>query len=841
MFVPESPFLETTAFASFEDEAAGQAFAPSPWSEMESPFINQIGDAAVATGEAGEITRYLAETYEEEFNEAVHELVNEGFAADDRPREATPQAEAMEAERRLTELYAPVERAAEQMYERLAEHLSRFDAGALSEAEVEATLEQAAPTPAGLSPAGEQFIGKLWRKAKRAVGGAIRMVGRGVSAVGRAVLGPIIRRLKKLVRPLLRSVIRFALNRLPTQLRPLAQRLARRLFGQGVAGEVTEAEQAIHTAALATHDAAPVQLEFDLATAEALLEAGRPEGESPGNASGEAEAQSTDPVTALREARERFVQQFTALAPGQDPKPLLEEFIPAAIMALRPIARAAVAIIGRQRVVNFLAKFLAKLITRFVGQEAATQLSRAVVSIGLKLLGMEAPVGGDRRIAGETLAATLEQTLVNLSQEPESTFENEFLMETAAQEAFEQAALANFPQSLLRPDLLQQQVAGGGALPPGMWVSLPRGGRTEYKKFSHVVDRTIRPETAAAIRTFGNATLADFFRDYLGLPEGRPVTAKVHLYEAVFGTWLGRIAQLERTVPGLGSASRATRAKFHPLTPPTALALDLGGVGVDVPEVFLAGGEVIAIKQRFFYLELPGQSGGGGGNACARVSQVSVSWDLGRGEIRFGVYLSEAHAQQVATRLRQGQNVRAAATLIFNVLRAGLNTAVAGQLRRRDREVNEAVNAEQFLGAVLGRVVGVGRAVAGAVAGAGGAAAQAARGLLGGGGGAAAAGGGSGVVGFAAEQIASWLIGKLLDWVTAKLMEFLTASAQDLIRAADNAACGLTLMVKLTRVPAATLIQRAFRGDLPSPADLFRAATGLPAVEFRIQPGFHAA
>jgi len=834
-FVPESPFLESTAFASFEDEAASQVFSPSPWSDMESPFLNQIGDAAGATGEAGDITRYLAETYEEEFNEAVHELVNEGFAADDRPSETTPQAEAMKAERRLTELYAPVERAAEQMYERLAEHMSRFDAGALTEAEVEATLEQAAPTPAG-----EQFIGKLWRKAKRAVGGAIRMVGRGVSAVGRAVLGPIIRRLKKLVRPLLRSVIRFALNRLPTQLRPLAQRLARRLFGQGVAGEVTEAEQAIHTAALATHDAAPVQLEFDLATAEALLEAGRPEGESPGNASGEAEAQSTDPVTALRDAHERFVQQFTALAPGQDPKPLLEEFIPAAIMALRPIARAAVAVIGRQRVVNFLAKFLAKLITRFVGQEGATQLSRAVVSIGLKLLGMEAPVGGDRRVAGETLAATLEQTLVNLSQEPESVFANEFLMETAAQEAFEQAALANFPQSLLRPDLLQQQVAGPAPLPPGMWVSLPRGGRTEYKKFSQVVDRTIRPETATAIRTFGNATLADFFRDYLGLPEGRPVTAKVHLYEAVFGTWLGRIAQLERTVPGLGSTSRVTRAKFHPLTTHTALALDLGGVGVDVPEVFLAGGEVIAIKQRFFYLELPGQ-GGGGGSACARVSQVSVSWDLGRGEIRFGVYLSEAHAQQVATRLRQGQNGRAAATLIFNVLRAGLNTAVAGQLRRRDREVIEAVNAEQFLGAVLGRVVGAGRAVAGAVAGAGGAAAQAARGLLGRGGATAAAGGGGGVVGFAAEQIASWLIGKLLDWVTDKLMEFLTGAAQDLIRAADNAACGLTLMVKLTRVPAAALIQRAFRGDLPSPADLFRAATGQPAVEFRVQPGFHAA
>ena len=60
----------------------------------------------------------------------------------------------------------------------------------------------------------------------------------------------------------------------------------------------------------------------------------------------------------LDDARDRFIQELDNLKPGESPEPYVQNFLPAVL----PVLRLGVRLIGRPRVVNFLAQLLAKLI-----------------------------------------------------------------------------------------------------------------------------------------------------------------------------------------------------------------------------------------------------------------------------------------------------------------------------------------------------------------------------------------------------------------------------------------------------------------------------------------------
>ena len=133
----------------------------------------------------------------------------------------------------------------------------------------------------------------------------------------------------------------------------------------------------------------------------------------------------------LQRARERLVGELGRLQQGQDATPVIQNFLPAALLALQPIAKIAVTIIGRPKVVDFVAKLLAKLIERYVGAEGAQALSRAVADVGLSLIGLEVTDPDRERVGYETLGTTLEQTVTNLLAQPEYMFESPALLEAA--------------------------------------------------------------------------------------------------------------------------------------------------------------------------------------------------------------------------------------------------------------------------------------------------------------------------------------------------------------------------------------------------------------------------
>src|SRR6185436_15700916 len=79
----------------------------------------------------------------------------------------------------------------------------------------------------GGSPAAEEFLGKLLKKAKSAVRGAVSLAKKGLKAVSNVLPHTwILRKLLGLVRPLLQRVLRFAVDKLPVALQPMARQLA---------------------------------------------------------------------------------------------------------------------------------------------------------------------------------------------------------------------------------------------------------------------------------------------------------------------------------------------------------------------------------------------------------------------------------------------------------------------------------------------------------------------------------------------------------------------------------------------------------------------------------------
>jgi hypothetical protein len=794
---PESPFLgsqltEAPEAPGFE----GPAFEASLTAE--SPFTP--GETLVAESEstlAGEFHQLLAELYDSEFNQALLELSEAAAEAAAESPFVQGEAASGEADRYVREWLEPVQRDAEAMLEAIGEALERHDVAQLTEQELNELFAQHEPVATGENPAFENFLGGLWRKAKAAVSGAVDLAKKGIAAVGRLIpIGPILEKLKALVRPLLERVLQMALNRLPPGLRPAAEQLARRLFGEAAQ---EDAPHEVTVGVPTTGEVHEVQREFDANAARLLFAADEEDREATVAEANAATAQEADPINALNAAREHFVAELQALPPGGDPRPAVENFLPA-VMAVLPFVRLGISLIGRDRVVNFIAQYVAQLIRPYIGDLAPT-LSQAIVSTGLKLMTLEAPPN-EREVAGTVIAGTVEDTVWRLAEAGSETFEDAYLLEAAVATAFNEAAAANFPQVLVKPEYRETTV---GELPvgvgptagAGMWVLRPQV--QSYRKYTKVLRARITPNIANHVRTFGGTPLAAFLRDRYGITGD--TTAPVHLYEAIPGTTLGRIARLEKRTPGLGK--REWYWKLQPLTPEAAgMLLGEPGLGRAVAARFLARPERICVGERFYYLELPDRRPSGGKPRVS--SQVNVLVHFPSNEIRVAVYLSEADAQQVAAALRTN-NIIGALRLLSAVAGAGVNTALSTNPLGHLKWVDEvAYEDESAILSLFGNVAQH--------------------------------------LGISAADVRKYIIQKALEWVLSALKAYLQQRAQDFIAAADKHANGMTIIVHLRQPPGMALLRALYRGDKVAG---FRSLGGLfpgvPVSAVDIVPGFRNA
>lgn len=767
-FEVETPFAESTATT----ESAPATLGFLPWTEVTTPFAETLAEAE-AEGEAGEI---IAEAFEsirdEQFDEALAELIAETAEAADTRLAGEQPMQLAEQRRQLADTHlAPIGTEAERCVQRFADHVQNLDLEGLAPDQLDEVLDRFEVGGLGVTPAGEEFIGGLLKKAKNVVKTVVSTAGK-IAKAALPILGPILNKLKALVRPLLQRVLAIAINKLPAPLHAPARALARRFgIGEAETEELvdSEGEEEFLTASFAPTPVTAADPEtlaetLDAALAESVLGGEVLEqGESFGHDSeGGAPPPASNELEALAEARSAFIDRLQAASEGEDLTPAIDQFLPAILPALRLGVR----LVGRPRVVGFLSGFLAKLIGQWVGPQLSGPLSSAIVDVGLRIIGLEQGRPGEleQEAAPATLAATVEDTVRRLSEQPAEFFEDEDLLQVGLAEAFEQAVAANFPATLVRPDLQIAPSLGGS------FVVRHARRAYAYKKFSRVPEIELTAAVAASITTFDGVKLDAALRaSGISLP-GR---FRVHLFEAGPGTTLPRLARTERI--GGAAFPRGAHQQLHALTVQAAgLLLREPRLGVDVPSRFLVSRHRISVGQRFFHLEPVGQVETPAGAAttsseATRPSDEQVRTDEARGELRLSLYFSEADAQRLAATVSAG---RGSTTLLRALLRAAF-AATAGPSMRRRRGVGRRGHRRGRLARrSLGR--GPGRGVRGRIARA------------------------------------------LAEWARTRGHEF--------VRAAQDAANGVTVHVHVRGVPPT-----AAEADDGAPAPAAAPATAAPA------------
>jgi len=676
----ETPFADPRRFEQEDtahESSAGESYA-GHW-EFTSPFLpgesGESSETEALTPEAGAFSEITAELKDTLFREALEQLADEALEAHPSLHSGEygdRETRDLAAERTLNEHFQPLADQAEALLDRFFERLEGFEAETLTDSELERISDEVMPTGTSISPASEQFLGGLLRKArglvsgavnlaKRGVTGAINLAGKGLAAVGKLALGPLLKPLKMLGKFLLKHVVKFALNQLPPTLRPLAQKLSDRLFraigetheGEGEAQEQGESEMP------AAADAARLEAEFDVHAAQLLFTADEAEVDHLVSTYGEGEARSFA-LEELDDARARLVKELSGMQPGENVQPVMEQFV----QAIWPAVKLAITVIGRPKVVKFLGDLLSKLIKPLIGADAGALLAPAIADAGLRIFGFETTAADPRVIAAEALAATVEETVHAVAALPSHVLDHETLLGEAVQEAFENAAASYFPNSVIKLELRESAERNG------MWSRMgDRSGKKRYAKYSDAMPVEIPHRLAGTIDSFGNRSLHDHLRDHHGVHDGRPFKGKMTLYQALPGTRGSTIARAEGFPV----------SQLHPLTPQAAGALLGPGAALGMrptPPGYLHSPQHLHVNQRLYRLEPQHHRH----HPHVRSVHSEIAINLLRGEIRLWLYLSEPLCQRIAADLSKPNHAALAFAHMKRLLRRtthGLRHAAA--------------------------------------------------------------------------------------------------------------------------------------------------------------------
>jgi hypothetical protein len=715
----ETPFLEVLPYAGeielqelLAREQPGGAW--QSW-EMQTPFLPtaaaEAGEAGSPSADIATLGEIAAELKDSEFREALEALADEAL---DMHRDqlagqyGDPETRGLAAERLLNDHFAPLAAQADTALERFVDRLEGYEASALNEMEIDRIASEVMPSDQPLTPAAEQFLGKLLSKAGKWVSAAVKvplkLAGEGLALAGKLAFGPFIGLLKKLARFLLGHVVKFALDRLPVQLRPLAQKLSDHLFhqlGETHQDESGQYEQLEAEAIPAAPDVARLEAEYDLHAAQLLLVPDEAEIDHLVSSYGESaqETYEESPLQALDRARGELADGLLRLQPGESPQPVMEQFLPV-LSAIMPALKAVVSAIGRPRVMKFISGLLANLIKPILGSEAANMLAPEMASTGLGLVGLETGPSDPRATVAEALAATIEDTATRLGELPPHVFEHDTLLDAAVREAFEEAAAAYFPDALIKPELRET------ADEPGVWQRMPQGSqRKRYARYSRTPEVMVTPRMAGAVETFGGGTLRDHLRERMDLPPERTFKGRVKLYQVMPGGSIGAIARAE----GI------RKTDLHPLTPHAAGVLLGANAGLGERRVGAPPHpHRLHLRQRLYSIEpAEGRRHLHHRHHHAHRPRTELMLNLRKGEIRVWLYLSEHLCQQIATELGKGRDATPAFRLVEPLVRrarAMLTTAVAA--RCLPPELRVVTDTPDFDGRVPSWLAAVGRHLA---------------------------------------------------------------------------------------------------------------------------------
>ena len=859
----ESPFTLTAP------PAEPSAAATESLAERESPFRATATTAATdEDNPAGELfAQFLDEFADDEFDEAVVDLSNEleRFAADHQlSAHLEGETGGPGQEELLLQHLRPLTVATDRYLADLSREMARHDEEATTPEQLDELFERFAAQHELGNPVFEHFFKKL-RKKVRKIAGAFRKGIRKVKSVVKkfSPVHLILGRLRKMAAKLFHRIVGRVIGKLPPVLRGPAEKLAQRLGLRRRSGSAPQGRRRTrnefydgelyddelyddelyddefyddelyddelvlaelyddeftgdemsefrNTAALPAAAPEPelIQREFDLlltgqllapneGMANELLDAYLTEGPDHSVVEGEVLA-----------ARERLVTAITTASSEDEVRPHVEEFVGVILKAVKVGIR----LIGRDRVIKFIAGIFTKLIARLIGKESAAPLARAIVTKGFDLLDLEAPAAGNEaRVAGEAVAQVLEELTLHVATLSNEVVDNAELLEQEVYEQFTQLVAGNFPTTLVQEELRESQVAAA-------WTLLPARGRKRYKKYGLIQQVKLRYDQLRGLKTFGGQYLVSFLNRRHGYRRGEELHVKVHVFEAVRGTTLSHISLLEKRTPGLGSARRSAWSQIHPLTPQVAGQL-LGNpaLGRHMDSRWLRSRHRIQVKQRFYYLEVVGRGAPKriptvptpGAHPPVRRDEAQVKLDFTRSTVTLALLMTEGKAAEMTRRLRANDYYGAAATF-RTAIRDALNNVLLRHAGRQVKIVMEAQE-EQYLEGFLGKLFRRAKSAAG------------------------------GVLVAQVKRLVAKLLQKLVQQAEKALIAHLKRLRADFIRAQEDGAQGVSIHLVFLDMPGMGLLGAALRIARGKPVrvgDVARAV--LPAVpmpDARLFPG----
>ncbi|MGC1240489.1 MAG: hypothetical protein WA874_02825 [Chryseosolibacter sp.] len=830
----ETPFADETQDAE-QDQERGQT-GPQNYSDnylmdLESPFSQNFNSAIsekAPNPQAADYVQLLASLNDREFTETLYEMASElqdSWTSKISNETAMGERFVPFAAQQSQQYFAPLINQAEAALERITDHFTAINIGDQSESEIEQYFLQF-ETDNALSAAQEQFLGGIIKKVKSVVKTAGNLVKKGINVVGKILpIGPLLNRIKGMIPILLKKVLQFAIGKLPQNLRPHAQNLAKKFLKLEVV-ETTETE------GYTTGDIASIQTEFDNQVANMVFsadEAGAEDFVMDYENSENVLQRENDLETGgyqippLDVARQQFIDELKNLQEGESPAPAIERFLPAAILALQPVIKIAIGIIGRPRIINFLAKIIARLIGKYVPQNVAMPLASSIIDVGMSAIGFEVHETHKADVAYEAIANTIQETVQKLSLDEMLAGEDDEITAEVLQ-AFEAAAPNNFPAKYIRRDVLPSTANG-------IWVMKPRKGpKHYYKKYTNIFNVTIEPKTAKSITTFGGRPLSSFLKDNMALDITKPIQARVHLFESIPGTLLSQISKHDKA-PGLGVPGGWVQ--LHPLSVCTAAMLvKEPGLGEDVPVHFRTTRHRIGVGQRFYYLEISGaklkyvpvpkkqgvKPAPGPVPAPtptprvvvpARPSDIQCVLNFLKGEIRFNYFFSESDAMELVEKLKAGDAI-ASIMRIRSLIHNTLHNSLIKNIRSNVKIIHETMP-ELYLenspdGSPQSQMESEGGGIGKAIL----------------------------------EKVLTKVIDKLVDAAFEGVKVFFKTRAAEFIAAQANPADGVTVKVWFTGVPGmaqVSAIISGLKGTLSIGNVFDFIMPSVPAADVQVSPG----
>jgi len=766
----QSPFLDVTSFPRQQPEAREKNIT-SPALSSFSPFVSvyELEDVeARVDPESEEFIQFLGELHDEEFDDAVFELINEASALyEDRfiHEYQDTSSQSIGAERFLSAHFEPLEHELETLLDTLADDIKNRDFSAMTEAEIEALIDSYQPNRE-LSPNFENFGGWFKKKLKKAAKWAKKKAKALAAKAFRAAL----KKMKRYLKPLLKKILTFAIGKLPKKYQGMANLLRKKLGYEIEEEAVFEGEQDT------TGEVNQIQQEFDLFIANLLYTDDETKHELMlAEIINESEQPIADYVADLDSAREKFIEGILDLKEGESAAPMVEEFLPAIMWAVK----IGLKFYGRPKLVNYLAKYLAKLIQRYVGRQYALPLSKVIVDAGLRLVNLEVTEQEAIRAAGGAVAAIVEDTLYEVANLPEYILDDEELLEGFVLEAFEKSATRNLPEVLPEETYIKRPNLRESKGLKGTWVHKLKWKKRFYKKFTRAMKAKLSHHKLRGIKSFAEVPLSEILENQYGLATGADLDATVHLYEAIPGTTLSQISRYENNIPGLGLGKYAY-TQLHPLTPEAAgMLLGEPGLGCLMPSRYLASRRRIGVGQRFYYLEIPGTqlhmtSMVGTAVQMMHSCGLKLILDFSLQQIRVSLLLSESTAQSIAIKLRQQMSVGSVMAVVQSNLVAGLKNVLSEDCAGNIKIIHPAIPPQQIRSALLNLP----------------------------------------------PKLKYNLQARLLDWLGRGVSNYFRQKPEGFVVATEDRAEGVTLMVTLDNPPDFVLLAKVLRGAMVSTADI---------------------